>query len=87
MTSSSRTSISSLPARPRVPPRAFALDAAVVSAYLRATGDAADYGECVPPLAAVALGLNALQEHISLPEGSLHTGQEVEHQGAMPRRR
>jgi hypothetical protein len=28
----------------------------------------------------VALGLNALQAHLSLPEGSLHTGQEVEHE-------
>ena len=37
----------------------------------------------MPPLAAVALGLAALQEQISLPEGSLHTGQEVEHVAAI----
>jgi hypothetical protein len=83
MTSSSRTSISSFPRGHEFPPARFVLDGVAVGAYLGATGDGADYGECVPPLAAAALGLNALQEHISLPEGSLHTGQEVEHQGAM----
>jgi hypothetical protein len=50
-----------------------------VRAYLAATGDTNAYGDEAPPLAVAALGLNALQEQISLPEGSLHTGQEVEH--------
>jgi hypothetical protein len=79
MTSSSRTSISAFPRGHEFPPARFTLTAAAVSAYLRATGDPGDYRGNVPPLAAVALGLDALQEHISLPQGSLHTGQEVEH--------
>jgi hypothetical protein len=37
----------------------------------------------VPPLAAVALALAALHEYISLPDGSLHTGQEVDHLAAV----
>ncbi len=61
----------------------FALTAEHARAYLDAVGDGNDYGETVPPLAAVALGLNALQEQIALPEGSLHTGQEVEHTAAV----
>ncbi len=54
-----------------------------VRAYLASIGDENDYGGTVPPLAAVALGLDALQEQIALPEGSLHTGQEVEHSAAV----
>lgn len=50
-----------------------------VRAYLAAVGDANDYHGLVPPLAAVALGLAALQRQLSLPGGALHTGQEVEH--------
>jgi hypothetical protein len=79
MTSSARTSISAFPRGHEFAPTAFMLTATEIDAYLRATGDTTDYGDAVPPLAAVALGLAALQEHISLPEGSLHTGQEVEH--------
>jgi hypothetical protein len=55
-----------------------------VNAYVRATGDATSYADHVPPLAVVALGLAVLQETISLPEGSLHTGQEVEHLATVP---
>jgi len=57
----------------------FSLSADAVRAYLDAVGDTNDYADTIPPLAAVALALNALQEQIALPEGSLHTGQEVEH--------
>jgi MaoC dehydratase-like protein len=80
MTSPSRTSISAFPRGHEFPPSAFVLAAGDVAAYLSAVGDRNDYGGSVPPLAAVALGLAALQEHIALPEGSLHTGQEVEHE-------
>jgi len=55
-----------------------------VDAYLRAVGDTTRYGNAVPPLAAVALGLLALQEHVSLPDGALHTGQEVEQCAVIP---
>lgn len=79
MTSPARTSISAFPRGHEFPAAAFSLTAEQVRAYLAAVGDTNDYGDTVPPLAAVALGLNALQERIALPEGSLHTGQEVEH--------
>jgi hypothetical protein len=78
MTAPARTSISAFPRGHEFPAAAFSLSADVVRAYLAAIGDSCDYGDTVPPLAAVALGLNALQEQIALPEGSLHTGQEVE---------
>jgi MaoC dehydratase-like protein len=80
VTSPTRTSISALPRGHEFAAASFALSREQVGAYLRATGDRADYGKAIPPLALVALGLNALQEHLSLPEGSLHTGQEVEHE-------
>jgi hypothetical protein len=83
MTSTARTSISALPRGHEFQPATFTLARDVVAAYLRAVGDANDYGDTVPPLAAVGLGLNALQDVISLPEGSLHTGQEVEHAAAL----
>lgn len=79
MTPSARTSISAFPRGHEFPAAAFSLTAEQVRVYLAAVGDANDYGDTVPPLAAVALGLHALQERIALPEGSLHTGQEVEH--------
>ncbi len=50
---------------------------------MRAVGDAGEYGDSVPPLAIVALGLTSLQAQLSLPEGSLHTGQEVEQRAAV----
>ncbi len=79
MTSSGRTNISALPRGHEFPPFDFTISAAQSAAYVAATGDANDYGSKIPPLAAVALGLAALQDAIALPEGSLHTGQEVEH--------
>lgn len=83
MTSPARTSISAFPRGHEFPAVQFVLTAERSRAYLDAVGDANDYGDTVPPLAAVALGLNALQEQIALPEGSLHTGQEVEHAAAV----
>lgn len=83
MTSPARTSISSFPRGHEFAPATFAVTVAQAAAYLAAVGDASGYGDSVPPLAAVALGLGALQEQIALPEGSLHTGQEVEHTAAL----
>jgi len=83
MTSSARTSISTLPRGHELPRATFILTPAQVAAYTAAVGDANDYGDTAPPLAAVALGLAALQQHIALPEGSLHTGQEVEHRATI----
>lgn len=79
MTQPTRTSIAALPRGHEFPGTAFTVDAERVRAYLEATGDSGAYGEAIPPLAVAALGLAALQERIALPEGSLHTGQEVEH--------
>jgi hypothetical protein len=83
MTSPARTSISAFPRGHEFAAVQFVLTADRARAYLDAVGDANDYHDAVPPLAAVALGLNALQELIALPEGSLHTGQEVEHSAAV----
>jgi hypothetical protein len=79
MTSRTPTSISSLVRGQELAPAHFTISRDRVAAYLEAIGDRGDYGDTVPPLAAVALALEALQSEISLPEGSLHTGQEVEH--------
>jgi hypothetical protein len=81
MTATARTSISAFPRGHEFPAARFSLSTDQVRAYLAAVGDANDYGDTAPPLAIAALGLNALQEQIALPEGSLHTGQEVEHHG------
>ncbi len=78
MTSPAPPSISALPRGHAFAPVPFALTPGDVRAYLAAVGDAHDYRGLVPPLAAVALGLAALQAQLSLPGGALHTGQEVE---------
>jgi hypothetical protein len=82
MSTPARQSISSFPRGHEFPPASFSVPAERIAAYLRAVGDQGRYAGRVPPLAAVALGLGALQERISLPEGSLHTSQEVEHVAA-----
>lgn len=79
MTASTPASISSFPRGHEFAPAYFAISPERIAAYLDAVGDRGDYADTVPPLAAVALALEALQAEISLPEGSLHTGQEVEH--------
>jgi hypothetical protein len=84
MTQSSRTPISALPRGHVYGASRFSLGAETVAAYLAAVGDRGAYGEHVPPLAATALGLASLQEQLSLPDGSLHTGQEVEHLAPIP---
>jgi hypothetical protein len=54
-------------------------DAADVRAYLDATGEPAErWEDAVPPLAAGAWTLGALMEHVPLPGGALHAGQEFE---------
>ena len=83
MTSTARTSVSALPRGHEFAPARFTVTSGDVGAYLAAVGDRQEYGDLVPPLAAVALGLAALQEQLVLPEGSLHTGQEVEQFGGI----
>lgn len=84
MTSAARTSISAFPRGHELPEAILTLTPSAVRSYLDAVGDRNDYGESAPPLCAIALALNLLQEHIALPEGSLHTGQEVEQMAAAP---
>jgi hypothetical protein len=80
-TPSARTSIAALPRGHTFDRAVFRVTADEVRAYAQAVGDATDYGDAVPPLAVLALGLLVLQDVIALPEGSLHIGQEVEHAG------
>jgi len=81
MASTARTDIFTLPRGHEFAPAPLAITPAQVHAYLRAVGDPSDYGDTVPPLALVALALQALQEQFVLPPGTLHSGQEVEHAG------
>ena len=83
MTLTTRTPLPKLPRGHEFSPAVFTMTPAAVDAYTAAIGDMNAYGAAVPPLAAIALGLAALQEQIALPEGSLHTGQEVEHLAAV----
>ena len=76
---SARTSVSTLPRGYELESAQFSLPRERVDAYLDAVGDRNAYGDVVPPLAVVALALAELQAQVSLPEGSLHTAQEVEH--------
>ena len=85
MTSDTRTSITTLARGQALPDATFALSDVDVRAYLDATGDTGDYRDAVPPLAVVALALRELLRTLSLPEGSLHTGQEGEHLAAVHR--
>jgi hypothetical protein len=79
-----RASIASFQRGHAFSPVSLTIRAAEVSAYLDAVGDRGVYDGAVPPLAAVAFALRSLQEVVSLPDGSLHTGQEVEHLGMVP---
>ena len=76
---SARTIVSTLPRGYELEPAQFSLPRERIDAYLASVGDRNQYGDVVPPLAVVALALAELQEQVSLPEGSLHTAQEVEH--------
>lgn len=79
MTPPTKTPVSALPKGYEFAQVEFTVEKRDVAAYLAAVGDSTPYGDAVPPLAAVALALQALQEQVALPEGSLHTGQEVSH--------
>jgi hypothetical protein len=83
VTSSARTSITALPRGHEFAAATFTVSVDLMTQYLAAVGDEGDYGQSIPPLAAVALGLRALQDTLFLPEGSLHTGQEVEQESAL----
>jgi hypothetical protein len=73
--------ITSFPRGHEFPPLTFTLSEAEVAAYLEAVGDRGGYDGAIPPLAVAALALAQLQTRTSLPDGTLHVGQEVEHAG------
>ncbi len=54
----------------------------LVAAYLGAVEDAVNYvdGERVPPLAVAALAMASLSKSVTMPDGSIHTQQEVSFQ-------
>jgi hypothetical protein len=83
MTLSPAANITSFPRAHEFHPVSFAISREQVRAYTAAVGDSNDYGDTIPPLAALALALEALQHEVRLPEGSLHTGQEVEHEATV----
>lgn len=64
------------------PTTALSLSETDVAAYLDATGDEAfaalGAGGIVPPLAAAALLLRSMLATFDLPQGSVHTGEEIE---------
>ena len=72
------------------PPVSFVLDEAAVQRYLEAVEDAALPALCeadgqawVPPMAVAALAVRGLTEAMGLPEGAIHTSQEIEFRRAV----
>ena len=63
----------------RFPEAGYRLAPALVAAYLDAVDDDANFrdGEQVPPLAVAALAMNSLSNSLTMPDGSIHTQQEV----------
>ena len=69
------------------PAIAFSVDAEQARAYRAAAGDSLglyDDAGVVPPLAVAALALGALLEHVSLPPGTLHTGESLSFKAPVP---
>ena len=81
MTSPVRTSLSALPVGHELSPASLSGSRERVASYLAATGDQTSYEDAVPPLCVVALALAAVQDQVALPDGALHTGQEVDQHG------
>jgi hypothetical protein len=87
MAAPARTSLIALPKDHRFPATALQLTKADAGRYLAAVEDGnavyLDHG-LAPPLAIAARALGALLEAIELPDGTLHTGQEIETRAALP---
>src|SRR5262245_52457175 len=81
MPSPTRSFVTNLPKGHQFEPVTFTISAQECRSYLDAVGDAAAYGDALPPLAMVALALHRLQDQVALPSGALHTAQEVQHHG------
>jgi hypothetical protein len=70
-------------------PISFSVSAGMARAYREAVSDGQDSiyeasGNAVPPLAAAALALGALLQQVALPSGSLHAGESLDVQAAIP---
>lgn len=69
--------------------RTFVLDADTVEGYVEAVGDRsiatrpAVLRDLVPPMAVAAISLRGVVEDLSIPGGTLHTGQELEFKRAV----
>lgn len=87
MSDPARALLSALPKGHKFAPTTFELTRGYVDEYLAATSDHnsiySDTG-LAPPLAVAARALGALLDVIELPEGSLHTAQEVEMKAGVP---
>ncbi len=62
-------------------PQSYALDAALVSAYLKATGETNElyFAEpLVPPMAVTAFAMNSLSQAVTMPPGTIHVSQELD---------
>ncbi len=87
MAGPARALLSDLPTGHEFSPTTFELTWDYIDRYLAATNDRnVIYRESglAPPLAVAARALGALLDVIELPEGSLHTGQEVELKTGVP---
>ena len=71
--------------------RSYHLDPSTVETYLRAIGEAPPtdssdnerQGQVAPPMSVAALGLRGVIQDLKIPEGTLHTAQEVEFRRAI----
>jgi len=61
------------------PEAGYQLTPDLVAAYLGAVEDTANYtdGDRVPPLAVAALAMASLSKSVDMPDGSIHTQQEI----------
>jgi hypothetical protein len=74
------TALSTLQPGHRLGPYEIIMTVAEARAYARAVGgpDSPDYGDTLPTLAIIALGLSRIIDDLGLGAGTIHAGQEVE---------
>ncbi len=74
------TQLSTLQPGHRLGPYEISMTPEMALAYTRAISgpDSPDYGDTLPPLAVIALGLSRIIEDLGLGAGTVHAGQEVE---------
>lgn len=77
---SSPLSFKQLPVGFEFPPTSYELSESVITKYLEAVGESADFLALgiVPPLAIAACAMTALSQSFTVPPGSIHASQELE---------